>query len=324
METLLVPRLAERIGDVREQWQGISYEQAQQEFQDIPSIEPVEGTSRAYILDPKESEIDPRRSIVLAQSYLQGWTTHHYIRARVAQQVVAPNSRVIVFPNNTRGQQNYDLTKLGKRQIADLKAGSMDPIGTMHLRTLEALNAKTPLGAVALSGYSKGGKSVLSMASLGSDSLDITHVNADEAPSEVYRTDMQLLKDFLGSGGSLRAAVKGSEIGALSSAMRANRMAWDVIRFFSMLPSKDGRLTGSAMTGCVGLDILRSTGRNTNSPFIKLGYVDGSKIFHPDSVNNNSPRVDIVRYSGKDFYKHSSGDNVITHALMVNEGVNPV
>lgn len=323
MEQMLTPEMGLAVADSQVSWINTSYDDVVEAATATPSSELTEFHSRAFVLQPETRDFDETKSVALALPHLNGWTPHHYIRAKVMQQVVCPDNRLIVFPNNSFGQTNYDLKNLNDKQVRMFENGSMKPVAIKHMRTLEELNRKQPLGSVALSGYSLGGNIVLSMANLESDSVEVTNVNADETPSKVNRMPSELKKDFMQSGGvgELRSAIQESEIDALMSAMRINRMALDLARFGIKSLGKDAKLVAQGMSDSIGLELLSLSGKSDKLQ-VKLGYVEGSRIFDPTAISKKT-FAQVTAYGGKGFHKHASGDNPYVHALMANDGLNP-
>ncbi len=126
------------------------------------------------------------------------------------------------------------------------------------------------------------------------------------------------------SGGllKLRRAVKESGIAALSSAMRFDRMAIDIIKFGLKSRAKDAQLMQMSMSGSAQWIAQRAT---DNVAQVKIGSVEDSLIFQGDDIlpiRESMPTTRFVMYGGKGFYGHPSADNVINHALMVNDGLN--
>lgn len=321
-ELLLTPEMQAATEKTREQWQNITYNDVLESHANTPTVEPTENSSRLYIVDPEHEDVDDSRSAVLSLPYGQGWKPHHYIRARTLQQIAFPNNRVLVLPNNMVGQQNYDLSNLDEQEVRSMKHGSLEPIADRNMRALEIADRERPLGTIALTGFSMGANTSLAMALVGSDQLEIDKVNADEGPSKVDRGVPELARDFFASSGNLTKAIKGANIKALSSAMRFNRFAADVIRFGLTGVSTEGRLIASGMTDTVNCELLKLSGRS-NGPDVKIGFIKGSKMVDVDSFEGIAAKFDLVEYSGEGFEEmHGSGDNVILHALMANAGLN--
>ena len=274
------------------------------------------------MLEPEVSYTDESKSIVLALPHLNGWTPHHYIRSRVLQQIVAPENRVVVFPNNSYHEQCYNLSTLSTEQRNQLAQGKMKPVADKHLATLELLNRGTRLGELFLSGYSLGGRIALSMAQSGSDRLWVTGLNIAETPSQDGRTAKRLQKDFLKSGSpiDLRRSIKEAQIPALSSAMSLGRMAVDLAKFGLEGMSEEAKLIQSGMSDTANSDLFAVVTHDKIR--VKVGFIEDSKLFDHRSIGPATKKaIDVVRYGGEGFHRHSSADNVILHALMVNDGL---
>ena len=318
------PAMQERIQEVTERWQTVSYEDVQRDTLAAQTFEPREDNSRAIILEPLSTEVDEMRTVVLALPHLQKWQPHHYIRARIMQQIVAPNNRVIVFPNSLdRENPDYDLSKFKDHEIECLRDGDLSPVAERHMSTLEHLDGQLYLGDIALSGYSLGGKTVLAMAEAGSSEFNVTHLNADETPSKSERTPKELEKDFLKSGGifKLRRSSRDAGLPAMNSARRLDRFAADLAGFGVASKLSDAaKIMHESMAGSVQ-DLVHEAKTEWPNMRVKMGYVENSLLFDPSSVSGED-NVDLVNYSGPEFLGHTSGDNVILHALMVNDGIN--
>lgn len=329
-EKLQTPEMMDRVSEVREAWANVDSYDVLDQMERTAKISPENGRSRLYILEPlnghngdkvNKSDIDESRTAFLASPHLNGWTAHQYIRARVLQQLMWPNSRLIFQPNNSYKQVNYDLSQLPEEAQDKLVHGDISPIGEMHMRSLETVSQHYNLGVVAMSGYSLGARSVLAMAAAGSDKITVTHVNADEAPSKQGRDAKQLKKDFMKSGGmiKLHKAVKESQIPALSQVMSISGMAVDIAKFGIVSAGKDAKLMQDGMTKSID-PLLIDARAQSNGATIKVGYVEDSQIFDPESLSLNATKgIALVRYGGEGFHGHPSGDNVITHALMVRD-----
>lgn len=328
LATLMTPEIAPRVQEVREQWQDISYDQVLAATEATPQVGGVlENTSRAYVIEPDNTYVDETRTLVLSLPYVNGWKPHHFIRAKTMQQIIAPDSRLLVFPNNSHKESYYDLNSMTDIERDQLAQGNLNPLADMHLRTLEHLDKTMNLGALGLSGYSFGGRVALSIADRAQKSdMNVSHINSDEMPTEIYRTAEKLSKDFRKSGGlgEFRKAVKEAEIPALRSALRFDRMARELIGFVRASGTEDGKLMQEAMSGHY-TNFLRL--EYLDGVSVKVGYVKGSRLVDPNSVFpgvfDKSHQMSLVQYSGPGFHGHPTGDNVINHALMANDGLNP-
>jgi hypothetical protein len=323
-ESLLTPELQDVVDATRESWQSVSYDQVVAGTRGANIFDATDNSARAIILDPLTTDIDETRTIALALPHMQDWSEPHYMRARVMQLIVAPNSRVVIFPNNSKGCPNYNIGTMTGTERSKLSQGNLRPLAERNMRTLEKIDEFIPLGDIALTGYSLGARMVLKMATVGSTSFGLDGVNADETPSKLHRDAKQLEKDFRKSGGpiDLVKAVKESQIPALNSAKRADRLAADLTMFvLRSLTSQDAKLMQSAMTGDIESDLHALAVRRITP---KIGFVEGSLLFDPSSLMpvNSYKKIDLVEYGGEGFHKHASGDNLILHALMANDGLN--
>lgn len=316
-------KVSDMVELVREPWSLLSLQDVRAEMSDPEIVDSGvlhvgERAVRYAAVLPEAGVRDETSSIVLSLPYLNTWDDHHYIRAKVLQQIVAPTSTVIVLPNNSFGLDAYQLTESDRQRLSQ---GDIAPISELHMRFLE----KSPqtLGDLILTGYSFGGRNVLGIAGVGSDTIGITHVNADETPSKQGRTTKELRKDFMRSGGmgDLRRAVQESEIPALSKAMSLGRMSLGLTLFGLKDMSRDSRITRAAMTGSAE-GLVTQAIQQLGSKKIKIGSVEGSRLFDHDSLSEHTlSAVDNVQYRGDLFHGHPSGDNVILHALMARDGL---
>jgi hypothetical protein len=327
LEAITSPRMQERINSVRQYWEevdpyyGITEILTGEVGSDLRIVQPTDKTSRAFILEPHKNQADKSFSLVLALPYLNGFTPHHYIRAETLRQIVNPNGRVVVLPENSYSQKD-NVGQFNDADTARLLAGDNLPYGERQMQTLEYINKTHNLGNIALTGYSKGGLTVMAMAAAGSDKLTVTHLNADEMPSKSGRDSKGLQKDFMKSGGilDLRRAIKESEIEPLSVAMSGFGMVMDLIKFGLASKSKNGKLMGSTMVGSADYAIELAQERAKDAG-IKVGFVEGSQVFSPSSLSPRTIKAlgGLVKYAGRSFHKHPTADNVIVHALMVND-----
>ncbi len=316
---VLVPLMAglETLG---ERWSGktladINAEQPQPDHVGVSSDHHVEKVT----LDPVDGEYDGT-DIVIPLHFMQGWTPHHYIGARIVQELVFPNSRVTILPN---APDSVPLDDEDKKKMAM----GINVLTEYQMLALEKLG----LGTTALLGFSYGGLTTLRLAGHGSDRLEIVKINADEVPHEEDRGPLKLMRDFDRSSGipRLKQAIASSGIPPLSEAMDSVGITIDVLRFSKRAAlSKEGRLMGRDMTGTHNDDIARAVHQLGGSN-VKLGYIDGSSMFNIDDLDLLStytpiaPRVGprIVHYFGEDFYAHAAVDNPILRAGLAYDGL---
>ncbi len=326
------PELSQRIEEVRERWQPVTYDDICRQTAAAEVIAPTLNSAGAVILEPETGEIDETQSLVLPLPYQNAWWPHHYVRARVFQQVVAPNSRVIVLPNNSlrKDEQYYDLSTITDEEKYQLEHGSTRPIVERQMRTLEKIDDEQSLGKVGLTGYSFGGRIAIDMASMGVRDIDITAVNVDEMPSKAGRSAATLRNDFLKSGGDIRKVAREADIPALSATMRRDRMIIGMVRFGLSTLTREGKLTHKAITNNI-MDRMSWANRHYPDMPIKVGYIAGSRLFSPDYLNERDKpstffqqgirSLHVVQYSGQGLHAHATGDNPFTHALMAHDGL---
>lgn len=276
-------------------------------------------TVRMIEIAPHDDTHDFRQDVVLCLPYLNGYNPRHYIRARTLQ-LTNPNHSLWLIPNNTLGEKSYIFNKEEKARLAK---GDMRPLGEIQMRAFEKLPQH--IYNLAITGYSQGGLTALSMAAVDSN-VPVNRVNADEIPSKTNRTTAELAKDFRSSrdNRSLKAAVKDADIPVLAEAMAARHVNWDIAQFAIKSLTTEGNIMRKAMTGSAEYLIEAILNRETDI-IIKLGSVIGSKLFDVQSINPgllSSPQLSVVQYQGGNFrHKHVTGDNVKAHALMANDGL---
>lgn len=330
------PELSQRVDEVRERWQSKTYEDICRETEEATSIAPTEDSAGIVVLEPQTKDVDETQSLAIAFPYQNAWWPHHYVRARVAQQIIAPNSRTLVLPNNSIGEefQYYDLDNLSDEDVARMESGSVRPVVEQQVRTLERYSKEQSLGQLMVTGYSFGGRIAIEMASMGKRDIEIVAVNADEMPSQGGRSKSGLRDDFLksnkGPAGGLRQAAQSADIPALASAMRRDRMLAGRVRFGLSTLTRSGKLTHAAMTGSM-IDRIIWTNHNHPDLPIKLGHIAGSHLFNPDYLDENRKRdtfvqkgvrsLHVVKYDGRNLQSHASGDNPFVHALTAYDGL---
>lgn len=315
--------LDDQVQDVQRRWASYDFDDVRAMMPEPQVIDlPNDRQLRGVVLEPATPERDEACSLVLALPFCQAWKPSMFIRAEVMRQIIAPNSRLVVFPNNSITDEYYDLTEA---ELGTMHEGSMAPLAELQARALEVLK----VGEAAVSGYSLGGVLAIELAAVGSDKLEICHINADETPNK-ERTSKQLQKDFLASGGwgEQRRAIEDAEVPALEKALNVSGLALDYARFGVASLRKTNKALHLAMAGSLVESIKRA---KTNYPeaSLKLGYVLGSKLFDLECIGEaaheiagaSNGRVSIRDYSGDGAHMHSTGDNPYAHALMVVDGL---
>lgn len=314
---VVCPQTEAMIESVYEHWYGKSYHDVAAEMPE-PMYINIPGDRKVQTIEvaPTGSDHDITRDIVLGLPYLNGYTVHHYIRAKTLQLLTHPNSSVWIMPNNGSDKSAYQFNT---EENCRLSNGDIRPLAEMQLRAFE--NSSARFGTLAITGYSQGGLTAVAMAAVGSDKLVIDRVNADEMPSRSNRTAKQLGKDFMSSGGlpELKGAVKDANIAALSEAMSTRRLGADLVKFGVTSLGKEAKLLKHAMSGSAQGLIEQAM---NNGVHIKVGSVAGSSLLDIESIDTESPLLTAVQYVGQPFdRRHATGDNVIAHAIMANDGL---
>jgi len=319
-ETLVNPDIQSRIDQVHDYWAGRSFRDVVAE---MPAAQPVAIDDMRDVqlveIEPRLGEADNSRAILLAQPYLNGYTPHHYIRAKTLQLLAGPNHSVWLLPNSVDRKPAYTFTAEEKARLAE---GNMLPFGEVFSRAFEVIDRqrKYGLGALSIAGYSQGGLTSLAMGATSAE-LNIERINADETPSMTDRDSKTLRKHFQTSTGltDLPGAVKDAGIHALSQAMNLPRLSLDLARFGKATFTSEAKLLNEAMKGSADYLVERAVAKGI---LVKLGYVAGSHLFDPESITTESEGLKVVRYDGTMFNrKHATGDNVIAHAVMADQGL---
>lgn len=329
INALMTPELEQRIDVSRRAFADTSYAQLCDETNNARQIKPYENAANAVVLGPRSGYVDESQTLVLDLPHNNTWAPHHLVRARVLQDVVAPNSRVVIFPNNRLGIKNYTVDANNQDDGYLFERGSLRPIAEQKLRTLEALELYHPLGDLAMTGYSYGAKGVLAMGAIGQHLLPISAINADEAPSMLNRNTLGLMQDFAQSSGGVKGvekAAREAEIPALVEALTGFHATKDAAKYLLSLTTKESRLLQQGMQFDV-FDLVATINRRRQDMPVKLGHIANSTLFKLDdatgldllirSVNN----VSIVEYTGSEHLKHAAGDNPFKHALMAYDGL---
>jgi len=298
-----------------EYWEGKDLDDIRCEMDQVTVVEDTyRWQSRMYEVLPTGDDIDTTETIVLGLPFLNDMAPRQYIRARTLQQIVNPRASVIVLPNNDHKDSSYRLNPDDRLR---LMRGDTKVLGEIWISALERMESSRTLGEVSLTGFSQGGFTVLNMGAVGSDKLNVVSINADEVPSKSGRSARDLKKDFM-AGGPLDVPKEARESGieALAQAQSVPRFALDIMRFAVQAQRRDSKILQSAMSGSVN-GILEEVLRQGVS--VKVGGVEGSPIFDPESIEARDSGLRVVTYSGG--RGHATGDNAIKHGLMAAHGI---
>jgi pimeloyl-ACP methyl ester carboxylesterase len=283
-------------------------------FDDVRAAMPEPQATKhggAVVLEPTSSDRDDTYTMVLGLPFQQGWKPSMYIRAEYARQLIAPDSRMVVLPNNTNKEQYYNFSGEDR---AKMESGNLGPFFERHLRVLEELGVR---GETLLTGYSLGGLTVMGIAAKCPSSFDVRTVNADELPTG-GREPKKLQKAFMKSGGwgEQRQAIADAKLPVLSTALNTGRLALDYARFgLSTFDADNKALHAGMARGDFG-GLLRQARENLPEATIKLGRIADSQLFLP-SAEVDLSGFDVREYTGSAAHMHATGDNVAAHALMI-------
>ena len=318
-ESMMNGQLRSSIERVHNYWSGKSLRDVVEEMPEptVVSINEMHDVAVVQI-EPNSIDYDQSRDILLALPYLNGYTPHHYIRAKTLQLLATPNHNMWLLPNRIGNKPAYSFDSDQRKLLSE---GNMSPLGEVYYGAFDAINRDRTLGAVSVSGYSQGALTALAIAGVNQTSFSIERVNADEAPSQIDRDEKHLQRDFMKSSSlfNLMAAVKNADIKPLSQAMNIPRLVLDRARFSMNSQSSEAKMIHNAMTGSASELVRRAV---ESGAAVKLGYIAGSTLFDPSSVGYARNGLDIVEYQGAPFdRKHASGDNVVAHAIMALQGL---
>jgi hypothetical protein len=307
----------DRILEVYDYWANKTLEQVAREMPEPTYLTLDEERQVKLVeLEPNSWQYDETKATVLGLPFLNGYTPQHYMRAKTLQILMGSENPLWIMPNNSHKDNAYTLADSDRIRLA---TGNIKPLGELEMRAFEKLRTMRGIGSLSISGYSQGGLTALAMGAAGSDILHIEAVNADEAPSKTYRSAKELQKDFL-SGGMFDVpnAAKDADIDALTDAMSKPKFILDIMRFFVQSKRHDSKLIHHAMSGSVDGLVAETLGNNVP---VKLGHVEGSPMFDPESIDETQDNLTIVSYTGASNRGHATGDNIIAHALMAKDGL---
>jgi hypothetical protein len=316
----LTPYLTDEVMAVHQEWRSKSVADVMQAMPEVTSTE----YGQAYVLQPK-ADYDGT-TVVLGLPHQQAMKPSMAIRAQYLQDVVAPDSRIVVLPNNTIGDRDYYHFSDGERTLA---TGSGDRKSSLQffydnrVRLLDTLGVID--GKVNFTGYSLGGLTALGSAVSASQHMEVGVVNVDEAPN-LERTPKQLQKDFMASGGwgDQRKAIEDAALPALSEALSPARLLADYGRFALATLIPENNALHAGMSGAEFDQQIASSLSYLRDSFIKVGRIDGGQVADEATFNEyasyvpyrDNPNISFVQYSGKAAHKHPTGDNAVAHALM--------
>jgi hypothetical protein len=313
----LAPLMDDHFMETQERWQNAAFDEV---LPDVPRLMPVDiGNERVLISRLAPQGEHDGTTVALAFPFLQGLNKTMMLRSAFMQQAVMPQSEVLLLPNIHTGRDaTYIFSDDEKKRLSE---GSLDPLAEKYVRVFETLK----VGNIALTGYSKGARVAVDIAAVGSPAVEITHVNADEAPSSTLRGAKQLQKDFIASGALKlqRKSMSEAGFGSLLEREAGIRLPLlDYSAFGIKSLGKVSKLIHTGMTDDVAWSIYRAYDAN-KATHIKFGAVEGSALTDLDYITTLTRQHNNIRtvlYTGDAANKHTTGDNYAAHALMVKDG----
>ena len=268
---------------------------------------------RAVDLLPAEAE--PKRAIVLPMSFGNGYNPSNHIRARAIQRFMPEDTRLVIFPNNTKQLETYNFK------------GNKDPIEQLGVLILRACN-ELGIEEIAISGYSQAASVGAVMLSRAENyDIAVGAASLGDPANVVERTKKELKEDFVGKNLSvqwqnlqdLNRAINNSGIPALSETQHS-RGGLDAVRQLIMFAGVNGNAKilandqlYMAMThDTFGDYIAEAVASGIDPSLITVSAAENSKISKGvviDALNNNT---NVRRIPG---YGHEACDNIIDLAL---------
>ncbi len=272
------------------------------------------GYADIAVVMPDTKDVDETKSILLPLEYNQGVTPAHYMRAKMVQQYVAPDSRVVIVPNSSFDRNHVDIVNgLSDSSKEKMAEGDYRPYAELIANTLDMADKVHSFGSLMIPGSSQGALTGLALAS--SETLDISGVVAFETPSMSHRDAKALSKDFQKSGGGMTGllnAIKGSEIKAQKEAMRVfDRFPRDIAKFVIRSSfNADAKLIAKSMAGSAEY-LANPAVKALGEGAVNFYYVEGSSVFDPESISDETQALaPVIRLEGPEMYAHASSNNL--------------
>lgn len=302
----LEDRIDDHVLAVHEKYQAI----------DLDTVREKMGEQKPGVVLINGGKGDPEAGVsILSLPHQQSWKESMALRSWVHHDINNHEGVTIVLPSN-----GSVLSVEDRKKIA---GGDMRPFYEMQLRSAEEVleNKYRNLGAVSLDGYSLGGLAAAGIASIGSDKLNVVKVNSWEPPNK-QTTPKKLQKDFMKSGGfgEQRQSAKDSGIPALMELHRALPLGIDYAKFgIASVLNKDSKALARGMANPQYTELVEKALSNYEDMEFTAGYITGSKLFDPEVVEYiRNPRFKVEFIGeGAGSHKHTTGDNIIAHALMM-------
>lgn len=163
-------------------------------------LDPTDGNrSVRYAVIKPEGDFDPDQTLVMPFTIGKGWTPQTFIMASIVHALVAPQGRLVAFPNNTLAlipalgrrlygawysnayAQAYTLTE---SEVLQVKAGDFTPIAERQYDAIKQLGINSIQLILARSQGAALGASLAKLA-VQRDGLQLQATHLDEAPNTV-------------------------------------------------------------------------------------------------------------------------------------------
>lgn len=281
--------------------------------EEMPVTERYKNADIAVVSPSRGVDSDETRTIVLPLEFGQSVTPAHAIRAKAMQQLVAPNSRVMIVPNNGFGVNHVNMTDgLSAAAKEKMQDGDYMPYAELLMQTVEAADRVHNFGKLAIIGSSQGALTGLAWGS--KDILNVEKILAFETPSMSNRTAKGLGADFRKSGGGatgLWSAIKASEISAQKQAMQIpHKYTKDIAKFvaYSMM-NADAKLLSQAMAGSAEY-LAAPAAEKLGKGALRFVFIDGSTVFDSTSISDETHKLaPITRIEGTGTYAHATSNH---------------
>ena len=292
---------------------------------EMPSIERYEGADIAVV--QPEGEVDETKTILLPLEFNQGITPAHYMRAKVLQQYLAPESRVVIVPNSSADDSHVDMSLLSEYSKKRMSEGDYMPYASLLHRSVAEADVRHNFGTMAIVASSQGALTGLAFAT--SEMVPVSNVLAHETPSKSGRSAKQLGKDFNKSGGGvfgLKNAIADSEVRAQRQAMRfPDRYTRDIVKFAKRsMTHPDAKLLAEAMSGSAEYLASPAT-KNLGMYAVVFSYAKGSLVFDPESISDETKALaPVIELTGERLEKqaHATSNNLRLLAALAYNSFN--
>jgi len=215
--------------EVFAEWNAKTFDEVRDQFAPSQLLENGERSIRYAELLPQDGEADPEQTVMLSLPVGRTWGLDTFVMSAVAHDLIAPQGRMIVFPNNNKGTRAYTLSKPERKKVA---GGDYSPLNDRQLAVMEHLG----IDAISLvMGHSQGAAVGASFAEKAGQYVQTRAHMFNEAPNTVVgRTGMALRKAAAREGKELVPAYKAARLAALEVANlidRPLRYKWELLRF---------------------------------------------------------------------------------------------